>query len=158
MGPVQACDHTSVGILVKRDACLLLIERARPPYGLAPPAGHVDGSPSFEEAARRELYEEVGLRTSGVRLLAAGRKQNPCRRPGGSWHYWKVYEAIDAVGDIHASPDEAKRSSWATRSELEELANRSRNFRLGKISNKDWERSPGLEPVWEEWLTELSLV
>ena len=67
-------------MLVWRDGKLLLIKRARPPYGFAPPAGHVDTHSSFEVAARKELKEEVGLDTESIKLIVEGRKDNPCRR------------------------------------------------------------------------------
>lgn len=57
----KKCDNKSVGMLVWRDGSLLLIERRKPPFGFAPPAGHIDGDDSFEESAKRELKEEVGL-------------------------------------------------------------------------------------------------
>jgi len=106
----------------------LLIERARPPYGFAPPAGHVDDSPTFEAAAQRELKEEVGLDVSTLRLVAEGRRENPGRRPGGTWHYWRVYDAGEANGDLRPSPDETKQASWFGPKELQFLADRSRAY------------------------------
>lgn len=59
---MKTCDHTSAGILVfDQFERLLLIERRNPPFGFAPPAGHVDDHGSFEKAARDELEEETGL-------------------------------------------------------------------------------------------------
>jgi ADP-ribose pyrophosphatase YjhB (NUDIX family) len=98
----KTCDHTSVGMLVWRDGNLLLIERARFPVGFAVPAGHVDGDQTFEEAVRRELKEEVGLDATDVVLIKEGRKKNPCRREGGAWHYWKIYQ-VTVSGDISRS-------------------------------------------------------
>ena len=40
---------------------------------------------TFEDAARRELGEEEGLKTIKLELLLDIRKDNPCRREGGSW-------------------------------------------------------------------------
>ena len=76
----KVCDHTSVGIMVWRGDKLLLIERAKFPKGFAVPAGHVDGDATYEDSAKRELKEEVGLDAMGLRLIAEGRKENPCRR------------------------------------------------------------------------------
>src|SRR3546814_880586 len=94
---MSECDHTSVGMLVWRADKLLLVERRKPPFGYAPPAGHVDDHGSFEEAAHAELEEEVGLHIKSLELLAEGRKDNECRRENGTWHYWKVYK-VSAVG------------------------------------------------------------
>ena len=83
MNTIPKCDHTSVGVLIWKARKLLLIERKRPPYGLAPPAGHVDDHGSFENAAKIEAFEEVGLRVENLTLLGEGKKSNPCRRPNG---------------------------------------------------------------------------
>jgi len=131
-----------------------LIERKKFPWGFAPPAGHVDGDPDFESAARRELSEEVGLQASGLKLLTEGRKENKCRRKNGSWHYWKIYEA-EVKGDLHRSQDETKQAKWFSQTEIDNLSERTRQYLLGKIGEEEWEKSPGIEPVWLEWFAEL---
>ena len=153
----KQCDHTSVGMLVWRDDKLLLIERKRPPFGFAPPAGHVDGDVSFEESAKRELKEEVGLEISSIQLLIEGRKDNPCRREGGTWHYWKIYKA-ETVGEMKRSGDETKQANFYTKDDLSTLAVETENYLHGDVKQDDWETSPGLEPVWREWLKELKII
>lgn len=154
---MSICDHKSVGMLVKKDGALLLIERKKFPFGFAPPAGHIDGDPSFEITARRELEEEVGLRAENLTLLTEGRKENVCRREDGSWHYWKIYQ-VTATGDLHASPTETKQCGWYTQTELEALAHKTKKYIAHAISEEDWQKNPGLEPVWLEWLTELKMI
>jgi len=136
---------------------LLLIERKKPPFGFAPPAGHVDGDNSFEESAQRELKEEVGLDTKNIKLLIEGRKDNPCRREGGSWHYWKIYK-IEAIGEIKRSEDETKQANFYKKDDLLLLATKTEKYLHGNIEQSDWEKSPGLEPVWYEWLKELKII
>ena len=151
----QECDHTSVGMLVWRVGRLLLIERRRPPYGYAPPAGHVDDRQSFEAAARAELEEEVGLRAESLKLLVEGRKDNPCRRVNGTWHYWRIYLA-EASGDVKPSQTETKRFLWCSVSCLTALKTRTDQYLAGEIDEATWVRAPGLEPVWREWLSHLN--
>jgi len=153
----KLCDNKSVGMLVWRDDKLLLIERKKPPFGFAPPAGHVDGDKSFEAAAERELKEEVGLKTNGIELLIEGRKNNLCRRENGSWHYWKIYK-IDANGEIKRSDDETKQANFYDQDILLSLANKTEKYLRGDITQNNWESSPGLEPVWYEWLKELKII
>jgi len=153
----KICDHKSVGMLVWKEDKLLLIERKKPPFGFAPPAGHVDGGDSFEEAARRELEEEVGLKTKDIRLLIEGRKDNPCRREDGTWHYWKIYE-VETEGEIKRSREETKQAGFCSKEKIKEFADRTEKYIRGEIKEKEWEKSPGIEPVWYEWLKELEVI
>jgi ADP-ribose pyrophosphatase YjhB (NUDIX family) len=151
------CDHTSVGMLCWRDGELLLIERRKPPYGFAPPAGHVDNHGSFEDAARQELLEEVGLVANELHLLREGRKENPCRRPDGSWHYWRVYE-VKASGVPKRSMTETKQLGWYSREAIVHLAQRTAGYSGGDLDEQSWSADPGLEPVWCDWLRELGVL
>lgn len=153
----KRCDHTSVGIHVWQDDKLLLIERKKFPFGFAPPAGHVDGRSSFEAAAKEELEEEVSLQVKSLKLIFEGRKDNPCRREGGTWHYWKIYNA-EVEGEIQRSLEETKQAGWYSKREIEELANRTKQYLSGKIPEDEWQKSPGLEPVWYQWMKELKIV
>ena len=154
---IKECDHTSVGIHVWRDDKLLLIERKKFPFGFAPPAGHVDNRPSFEVATKEELEEEVGLRVKNLKLIFEGRKDNPCRREGGTWHYWKIYNA-EVEGEIQRSLEETKQAGWYSKEEIGGLANRTEQYLAGKTSEDEWQKSPGLEPVWYEWMKELKII
>ena len=153
----KVCDHTSVGMLVWKDDKLLLIERARFPFGFAVPAGHVDGDKTFEEAAKRELMEEVGLDTEGMKLVAEGRKENHCRREGGTWHYWKLYQMV-VVGDVHGSKDETKQTGWYSKDDIKKLGNRTEKYNNKEISDEKWNKNPGLEPVMYEWFKQLNII
>lgn len=138
-------------MLVWKDGKLLLVERRKPPFGLAPPSGHVGDRASFEEAARAELKEEVGLEALELRLVAQADRDNPCRRRGGSWHHWKIYE-VQHAGTLQPSTSETKRAGWFSRADLSHLASKTTRYLEGNITEQDWEKDPGLEPVWHNWL------
>lgn len=153
---IKICDHKCVGMLVWRNEKLLLIERAKFPFGFAPPAGHCDGD-DFEVTAKKELQEEVGLNAKSLKLLIEGRKENPCRREDGTWHYWQIFE-VEVVGEVNRSLEETKQTKWVTIEELKILATRTEEFNEGKISQEDWDTKPGIEPVWYEWMKELNII
>ena len=152
------CDNRSVGMIVRNDKGeLLLIERKKEPYGFAPPAGHVDDHGSFEDAARVELEEEVGLVAESLELVAEGRKDNTCRREGGDHHKWKIYR-VTATGEVKRSKEETKQAGWYTPLAIQKLAAKTEKYNRGEISEKEWRRSPGIEPVWYGWFKELRIV
>jgi ADP-ribose pyrophosphatase YjhB (NUDIX family) len=142
---------------VRNNDSLLLIERRRAPFGLAPPAGHVDNHGSWEDAARAELREEVGLSTRSLNLIYEGRKNNPCRRIGGDWHYWKIYN-VEALGALKPSYDETKGARWYSFQEIRELADRTARYLAHEIADDAWQSNPGIEPVWRELFIELGIL
>jgi ADP-ribose pyrophosphatase YjhB (NUDIX family) len=149
------CNNTSVGILVFRDGKLLLIERRKPPYGWAPPAGHVDDGESYIDAAHRELFEEVGLVANEMGLLLTARYGNQCRRPGGDFHHWQVFEA-KCDGTLVRSEDETSAIRWVTRQGLNTLFGLTVSHLAMDSSPSEWQHHPGLEPVWMNMLRELN--
>lgn len=154
---IPNCDNTSVGMFIWKNDKLLLIERKKFPFGFAVPAGHVDDHGSFEDAAREEVEEEVGLKVTNLKLIAEGRRENPCRRPGGTWHYWKQYET-EVRGNLKPSQDETKKVGWYAKAEIKKLAQRTEKYNNGEISEVDWELSPGLEKYFYEWVKELNII
>ncbi len=54
----------TVDIIIEHQQGLVLIERAKPPYGWALPGGFVEYGESLEEAAVREAQEETGLQVA----------------------------------------------------------------------------------------------
>jgi len=154
----KICDHTSVAMFIWKDGKLLLIERGKIPFGFALPAGHTDGDKTFEEAAKRELEEEVGLKAVSMKKILEIRKENPCRREGGTWHLWKLYEVSVEEGEIKRSLDETKRAGWYSKEEIEKFAKRTEEYQNGRISEEEWRERPGLEPVMLEFFRDLKIV
>lgn len=155
-GMTKKCDNKSVGVIIRNEmGDFLMIERMKFPFGFAPVAGHVDeGGEDYEAAAYRETLEEVGLGLDKKTLLLDRVLENQlstdCKRGGGEgpWHHWQVYRAEEWSGEVKRSEDETKQAIWLTRSEIGALAERTEAYMRGKISEKEWEASPGLEEVW----------
>jgi len=154
---IERCNNTSVGILVFRDGELLLIQRRKPPYGWAPPAGHVEDGEDYQAAAGRELLEEVGLRSTRLRLVLSKTYPNRCRRPGGDWHRWEVYEA-GVQGELACNPEEVASARWVGPDELEGFLGRTLAYLDDNVTQDNWMRSPGLEPIWVDMLTKAGLI
>lgn len=158
MEKIKDCNNTSVGIIVKKDGKILLIERKKFPFGFAAPAGHVDDGEDYETAAGRELLEEVGVSASKLILLTEGRKNNPCRRPKGSWHYWKIYEARYDNIAVKIKKDEVKNANWYTIDEVKVLGQKTEKYLKKEISDEVWQESPGIEPVWYDWFKAIDII
>lgn len=157
----KRCDHTSVGILVKRGNKLLLIERRGSNFGFATPAGHQDGQ-SPVAAARKELREEVGLTARKLVRRLKIKLNNPCRRTDNRFHVWTVFKASRWRGKVKRSKDETKKYFWADPGAIRLITDRferfarlkriplaQRNLRKIQITtnhSRAWQQNPGLEP------------
>lgn len=154
----KKCDNTSVGLIIKDKAGrFLIIERMKPPFGFAVPAGHLDGD-TFEAGLVREVKEEVGLDVQKYKKVLDRRFDNPCRRESGTWHHWQVYRAEEWSGEVKRSESETKQALWLTHSEIGALAERTTAYILGSISEKEWQEKPGLEVVWYEIFKILGII
>jgi 8-oxo-dGTP diphosphatase len=77
----------SAGALVEHDGRLLMVHHLRPgryDFWVAP-GGGVQGEESYEDAARREVWEETGLRIAVGRLLYVEDLVNPACRYVKFW-------------------------------------------------------------------------
>jgi len=63
------CPKLTVDAVVRRGDEILLIERKNEPHGWALPGGFVDYGETVELAAERELFEETGIKASGMTML-----------------------------------------------------------------------------------------
>ncbi|WP_255293246.1 NUDIX domain-containing protein [Streptomyces niveus] len=158
-GSARLCDHASVGVLISSPSGLLVFERATPPAGIAPVAGHVDEHGSPEKAAREEVTGEVGLTVTHLQLLFNQWRPNRCRRtPSGPvGHHWWIFKA-EVSGSLCPSPRETRAPRWIRPDQLQQHALRTVAYANRRLNHEEFERDPGLEPVWCRFLHDLELV
>lgn len=149
MTPV--CDNKSVGVIIKNlSGAVLLIERARFPLAIAPPAGHIDEHGSSLKTAVNEVFEEVGvsLEAENLRMVLSDLTiQNKCRR-GGDYHIWDVYEVTVDSDSFVASKDETNGARWYDKPELRDLIAQTR------LASQPNNQVDLLEPVWLQFFEE----
>lgn len=88
--------RATVDVIVEVDGGIALVRRRNPPPGWAIPGGFIDYRERAEDAARREMREELGLDVELVALL--GVYSDPARDPRGHT-ISSVY-----VGRAHGTP------------------------------------------------------
>lgn len=160
---MSICDHLSVGVLVQppmENDKYLMIQRARPPFGIAPPAGHIDNHGSERWAAHNEVFEETGLRISASERVTGGLRGNRCRRisHGEPGHFWTVYVSVADVDERPQVTPEALSAEWYTIDQIEALVQRTIRYARGEINESAWQKKPGIEPVWVWWLQEARII
>lgn len=117
--------HEVAGVFVvnERDE-MLFFERNRFPFGLTPPAGHVDtkNEPDGEDevpqvAACRELQEETGIALPSHRFSHAATADivgDGCRR-GADVHRWHAFTVrVKGAVSVRVDESEGSRPVWLT--------------------------------------------
>lgn len=145
------CDNRSVGVLILDEARRFLVSEhttGRP--GIAPVSGHVDHHGSWRAAVAAEVREEAGAEISFAVLLAAGWRDNACRRepgPRGTGHDWQIWVA-GISGAPDPSPRETRNMRWVTGRELWRLGARVAAYARYEVPAADYAADPGLAAVW----------
>lgn len=128
--------HYSVGALIEMDGKYLLIDRAKPPFGFAGLAGHIDEGETEIEALIREVEEESGLKVEEYKLLFEEEVGwNVCNK-GVTGHFWYLFKC-EVSGEIKIDSEEEKSIGWYSKKEIKNLK---------------------LEPVWEYWFRKLVII
>lgn len=108
--------------LVDEELAALLIRRRRDPFAgrWAFPGGFVDENEPLEAAARRELWEEAGVRPTSLELF--GVYGDPGRDPRG-WTVTVAYLALlDSPAAQASAGDDAAEVAWRPAARPPELA------------------------------------
>jgi 8-oxo-dGTP pyrophosphatase MutT (NUDIX family)/predicted RNA-binding Zn-ribbon protein involved in translation (DUF1610 family) len=86
--------HESVGIFVfNKNNEALFFKRILFPFVYTIPAGHLDVGENLEEAVKRELFEETGIKINDVKLFSEEDILNDQCRRGADNHRWHLFIA-----------------------------------------------------------------
>ncbi|SNT60642.1 NUDIX domain-containing protein [Streptosporangium subroseum] len=155
------CDNRSVGVIIQRDdGQYLMFDRATFPAGVAGAAGHIDDHGDGADAARAEVAEELGLTATSLTLELTAWRSNRCRRlPGqaGVGHQWELYRA-EVSGTLNPSVRETRNVRWLRDVELQELADQTAAYAAGLMTDEEFAKDPGIEPVWVAWLQAAGII
>ncbi|MFC5188047.1 NUDIX hydrolase [Actinomadura harenae] len=149
-----------MGVLISSPSGLLVFQRATPPAGIAPVAGHLDQHPDLEHAARAEVAEEVGLTVVQLRPLLNQWRPNHCRRPPTGpavGHHWSLFQA-EVSGTLAPCAREVRAPRWSSPDQLQRHALRTAAHAAGHLNRQQFQQRPGLEPVWCRFLRTLGLI
>ncbi|XP_046634041.1 nudix hydrolase 8-like [Daphnia pulicaria] len=136
---VPSYAHTMVGagamVVNDKNEVLVVQERyyKRPHWKL--PGGYVDPGESIATAVKREVFEETGIKTEFVSLVAVrhlqSREKNPSARFGCSDIYFVTYlRPVEGSTEIKMCPRELSDACWMP---LKEYATHPLAFEVGKI-------------------------
>lgn len=121
--------HYSAGVIVECNGKYLMLDRRNPPPGFACPAGHIDEGEEPEVSARREVYEETGIKLGDIEFVCEEEiLWNYCK--SATVHYWYLYKAKVSSENFILAEKEEKSLAWYTKDEIKKL---------------------NLEPVWKYW-------
>ena len=105
-------------VIERRGGTIVLIRRQNPPYGWALPGGFIDRGETCEDAARREMREEVGVDVLLTDLL--GVYSDPARDP--RHHTMSVVYIGRSVEPLAAGDDAAEAREFDPASLPEDMA------------------------------------
>ena len=103
--------NSTADVMAVRDGKILMIQRGQDPQMgcWALPAGYVGGDETLEQAAARELKEEVGLVADSLELL--GVYSDPKRDLDGRQNIAHVFVA-KVSGDVARNEEEVGKIQW----------------------------------------------
>jgi ADP-ribose pyrophosphatase YjhB (NUDIX family) len=101
---------------------ILLVERGREPLKgyWSLPGGLVEPGEKLEEAVRREIQEETGLRVGPVRLFEIFERIMRDASGRAEYHYVLADYVCKVTGGELQAGDDVSRVEWARRSQLDQ--------------------------------------
>ncbi len=130
--------HIGIVAVVVRNNKILLTLRRTYPFGLELPGGHVEYGETLEEALRREVFEEVGIKVSGQTLLVQIEQPVSYCRYGSDIEEWTLFSVEYSDGEPFVNNSESEAVRWVDvdRIPVKDLAPMTAYalFRLGYVN------------------------
>lgn len=105
--------------LIYKDDEILVQERTKSDWpGITLPGGHVELGENFDDAIKREILEETGLKLNSAKLRAI-EEYTPIT--GEDRHVILMYQSNDFEGEIIPNIENEDKVFWIKRSELKNL-------------------------------------
>ncbi|MFC3125819.1 NUDIX hydrolase [Pseudoroseomonas globiformis] len=113
-----------VGVIVFRDKEVLLIRRAKPPYGgeWSIPGGAQRLGETTKQAARRELLEETGILVGELTLALVADLMSHDAHGMLQYHYTVIDYVAEWTSGEAAAADDAEEARWFPMDQLDQLA------------------------------------
>jgi ADP-ribose pyrophosphatase YjhB (NUDIX family) len=110
-----------VGIVLRRGDEVLLVKRGKAPAlgAWSLPGGGQELGETAEGAARRELFEETGLRCGALRLVAHVDSIHRDAEGRVQYHYTILDFAADYVGGAAVAGDDVTDVAWVKRGDFD---------------------------------------
>ncbi|HUW21685.1 MAG TPA: NUDIX hydrolase [Candidatus Bathyarchaeia archaeon] len=131
--------HESASVFVIRsDEKILFVERTIYPYGFTVPSGHIEEKETPEYAARRELFEEAGIRTHKLIFFSTEDIVGDLCRRGADCHRHHFYIlTLSGKPEIKTDREEGRRHTWMNINEaLRKKLTAPTRYCLKKYGNK----------------------
>lgn len=103
-----------------RRGSVLLVERGKPPLQgyWSIPGGLVETGETLDQAVRREVLEETGLRVRPVEMFGIFERVMRDARGGAEYHYLLMDYVCRVTGGKLRAGDDVARVAWVTRRRL----------------------------------------
>ena len=119
-----------------RRGSILLVERGKPPLKgyWSIPGGLVETGETLDEAVRREVLEETGLRVKPVEMFGIFERVMRDARGRAEYHYLLMDYVCSVTGGKLRAGDDVARVEWVTRRRL-------RNYKMTEGTREVIERA-----------------
>ena len=118
---MSRCPDVSVGVVIRKDESVLMVDRTEHPIGWACPGGHLLQDETPETAVRRIVAAATGLKVTEFHVGHRGIIESECNA-GFDTHDWWVFFVDKYEGEPERKePKKHRAVKWQARTDLPKL-------------------------------------